>query len=199
MLKIRLLTNVCLICLISLLFSSVLPAQKITIHTSVGKIKLKLEGDKAPITTANFLQYVKDKVFDGSQFYRVVRPDNQRPDQPHIEVIQGGVDTDTARLRSPITLERTSLTGLKHEDGTISMARFTPNSARSEFFICINAQPSLDFGGTRNPDGQGFAAFGKVIKGMDIVKKIQAGKTKEYPSLGLPQRLIEPIKIIKIR
>ena len=173
-------------------------AQKVRIYTSAGNIEVELYGDKAPVTTSNFLQYVKDGVYNRGSFYRAVRPNNQRKDQPHIEVIQGGTDADSLKRRGPIELERTSLTGLKHEDGTISMARSTPNSATSEFFICINAQPSLDFGGTRNPDGQGFAAFGKVTKGMKIVKKIQQEKTTLYPALGLNQRLIKSVKIIKI-
>lgn len=173
-------------------------AQKVRIYTSAGNIEVELYGDKAPITTSNFLQYIKDGVYDGGSFYRAVRPNNQRKDQPHIEVIQGGTDADSLRRRAPIELERTSVTGLKHENGTISMGRTSPNSASSEFFICINDQPSLDFGGTRNPDGQGFAAFGKVINGMKVVKKIQQRKTKLYPALGLNQRLINPVKIIKI-
>lgn len=172
--------------------------QKVRIYTSAGNIEVELYGDKAPITTANFLQYIKDGVYNGGSFYRAVRPNNQRKDQPHIEVIQGGTDADSLRRRAPIELERTSVTGLKHENGTISMGRTSPNSASSEFFICINDQPSLDFGGTRNPDGQGFAAFGKVINGMKVVKKIQQRKTKLYPALGLNQRLINPVKIIKI-
>jgi peptidyl-prolyl cis-trans isomerase A (cyclophilin A) len=180
------------------LISSPIFSQKVVIVTTEGKIEVELYADKAPGTVANFLQYVKDKVYDGGSFYRVVRPDNQRPNQPHIEVIQGGIDMDSLKRRSPIELERTSITGLKHLDGTISMARSTPNSATSEFFICINPQPSLDFGGTRNPDGQGFAAFGKVTKGMKVVKKIQKQKAELYPSLGLNQKLIKPIKILKI-
>lgn len=191
--------NLKILLLSLILFSfSQAQAQKVRIYTSAGNIEVELYGDKAPVTTSNFLQYVKDGVYNGGSFYRAVRPNNQRKDQPHIEVIQGGTDADSLKRRGPIELERTSLTGLKHEDGTISMARSTPNSATSEFFICINAQPSLDFGGTRNPDGQGFAAFGKVTKGMKIVKKIQQEKTTLYPALGLNQRLIKSVKIIKI-
>jgi peptidyl-prolyl cis-trans isomerase A (cyclophilin A) len=191
--------NLKILVLSFILFSfSQVQAQKVRIYTSAGNIEVELYGDKAPVTTSNFLQYVKDGVYNGGSFYRAVRPNNQRKDQPHIEVIQGGTDADSLKRRGPIELERTSLTGLKHEDGTISMARSTPNSATSEFFICINAQPSLDFGGTRNPDGQGFAAFGKVTKGMKIVKKIQQEKTTLYPALGLNQRLIKSVKIIKI-
>lgn len=91
-----------------------------------------------------------------------------------IQVIQGGIDpARSGEQRPAIALERTSETGLRHRDGTISMARLTPDSAVSDFFICINAQPDLDFGGQRNPDGQGFAAFGQVIDGMDVVRTIQ--------------------------
>jgi peptidyl-prolyl cis-trans isomerase A (cyclophilin A) len=92
----------------------------------------------------------------------------------------------------PIKLERTRDTGLAHKDGTISMARDGPDTATSDFFVCIGDQPELDFGGKRNPDGQGFAAFGKVVKGMEVVKKIQAAPAEE-------QALKPPVKIIKIR
>jgi peptidyl-prolyl cis-trans isomerase A (cyclophilin A) len=193
----KFITKISLIFAIGLITSPIF-SQKVVIVTTEGKIEVELYADKAPGTVANFLQYVKDMVYDGGSFYRVVRPDNQRPNQPHIEVIQGGIDMDSLKRRGPIELERTSITGLKHLDGTISMARSTPNSATSEFFICINPQPSLDFGGTRNPDGQGFAAFGKVTKGMKVVKKIQKQKAELYPSLGLNQKLIKPIKILKI-
>jgi peptidyl-prolyl cis-trans isomerase A (cyclophilin A) len=176
-----------------------LSAQKVSIKTTKGTIEVQLYPEKAPVTVYNFLKYVNDGVYNGSSFYRAVRKDNQRPDQPHIEVIQGGIDLDSTRKRPAIELERTSQTGLSHKDGTISMARFTPNSAQSEFFICINDQPSLDFGGKRNADGQGFAAFGQVTKGMKVVKKIQNMKTKLYPSLNLPQRIIDEVKIIEIK
>ena len=190
--------RVILISIYLIIFCNISICQKITIQTSAGNIEVQLDSKNAPNTTANFLQYIKDKVYDGASFYRAVRIDNQRPDQPHIEVIQGGIDSDSLKRRAPIELERTTKTGLKHVDGTISMARMTPNSANSEFFICINDQPALDFGGTRNPDGQGFAAFGKVTKGMDVVKKIQNEKTTLFAALGLQQRLVNPIKIEKI-
>jgi peptidyl-prolyl cis-trans isomerase A (cyclophilin A) len=113
-------------------------------------------------------------------------------DQIVIEVIQGGINPDRAdELAPPIPLERTRDSGLRHRDGTISMARFTPDSAVSDFFICINDQPDLDFGGMRNPDGQGFAAFGQVIEGMDVVRAIQAA-----PSTG--QVLEPPVAITRI-
>ena len=154
-------------------------AQKVKIHTTEGVIVLQLYGDKAPITVNNFLKLVKSDFYENGSFYRVVRTDNQIPEKPKIEVIQGGAGfgTDSTYAGTAIELERTSLTGIKHVNGAISMARFKPNSATSEFFICINDQPTLDFGGARNPDGQGFAAFGVVIKGMKVVRKIQSGKT----------------------
>lgn len=156
---------------------SLATAQQVKIETEAGPIVVELYPDKAPGTVANFLRYVDDKRYDGAKFYRVVRLDNQATSPVKIEVIQGGLGTDSTRMFPPIAQETTQKTGLKHLDGTLSMARGLPNSGASEFFICINPQPELDFGGKRNPDGQGFAAFGKVISGMDVVRKIQAGET----------------------
>ena len=148
------------------------------LKTSVGEIRFELYPEKAPKTVANFLKYVDGGHFEGGSFYRVVRIDNQERNTVKIEVIQGGLlESETSIKYDPIALERTNVTGLRHRDGTLSMARSDPDSATSEFFICINDQPSLDFGGRRNPDGQGFAAFGRVIEGMDIVRKIQRTKT----------------------
>lgn len=145
---------------------------KCLIKTSLGDITVELYPDKAPLTVANFLQYVDAHLYDSSSFFRAVRLDNQPNNPVKIEVIQGG-NVDSLKQFPPIPMESTSQTGLHHLDGTISMARGTPASATCSFFICINDQPSLDFGGKRNPDGQGFAAFGKVTSGMDVVKKIQ--------------------------
>lgn len=175
-------------------------AQKILVKTSEGEIKIELYAKKAPITVANFLKYVDEKIYDGASFYRTVRLDNQPQSPVKIEVIQGGTNDDKAKKKfPPIELETTAKTKIKHLDGTISMARSEPNSATSEFFICINAQPELDFGGKRNPDGKGFAAFGKVIKGMDVVKKIQLKETKVWEGNNQPQLLAEPVKIISVR
>ncbi len=148
---------------------------------------------KAPATVANFLRYVDGKFYDGGRFHRTVKPDNQPDSKVKIEVIQAGINPAKAKEEfAPIKLERTRDTKLKHLDGTISMARDGPDTATSDFFICIGAQPELDCGGKRNPDGQGFAAFGKVVKGMDVVKKIQAA-----PADG--QNLTPAIKILKMR
>src|SRR5204862_4888773 len=138
--------------------------------------------------------------FNGGTFHRTVKMDNQ-PDSPvRIEVIQADVNPDRGKDGfPPIPLERTSTTGLRHTDGAISMARGAPDSATSGWFVCINDQPSLDFGGNRNPDGQGFAAFGRVITGMDVVRKIQAAPSStNRTTKNEAQRLIPPIKILKV-
>lgn len=151
---------------------------ELLLKTSVGEIRFELYPEKAPKTVANFLKYIDGGHFGSGSFYRVVRLDNQAQNNVKIEVIQGGLSGVRDEVSyEPIPLERTKDTDLRHIDGTLSMARSDPDSATSEFFICVNDQPSLDFGGERNPDGQGFAAFGKVTEGMDIVRKIQAMKT----------------------
>lgn len=155
--------------------------------TPVGEIELELFAEKAPLTCANFLRYVREGRYDKASFYRVVRMDNQPNSQVKIEVIQGGLGmADHPQKLPPIPQETTQITGLKHLDGTVSMARLAPDSAHSEIFICINDQPELDFAGQRNPDGQGFAAFGRVIRGMEVVRQIQQGATDE-------QQLKEPV------
>src|SRR4051794_4693690 len=136
---------------------------RVRLETEHGPIEIALDPARAPGTVANFLRYVDGGFYDGGRFHRTVKPDNQPDNDVRIEVIQGGVNPDrSAKTGSPIPLERTTATGLAHRDGTISMARFTPDSAVSDFFFCIGDQPELDFGGARNPDGQGFAAFGQV-------------------------------------
>ena len=148
-------------------------------ETELGVFDVSVATAAAPATAANFLKYVGEGFYDGGRVHRSVRLDNQRRSDVLIEVIQGGVDRSQRRDGYPsIALERTRDTGLLHEDGTISMARGSPDSARSDFFICIGAQPSLDFGGTRNADGQGFAAFGTVVAGMDVIRKIHTSPTR---------------------
>jgi peptidyl-prolyl cis-trans isomerase A (cyclophilin A) len=160
------------------------------IKTSLGDIQLDLYPEKAPVTVANFLKYIDLKLYNGTNFYRVCTPENEQERKIKIEVIQGG-DVPEAKQFEPIAIETTHQTGINHLDGTLSMARDTPNSATSSFFICIGNQPELDFAGKRNPDGQGFAAFGKVTKGMKVVRKIQAQKEKD-------QYLLKPVTIYSI-
>ena len=165
---------------------------RVRVQTELGDIVLEIDRARAPNTAANFLRYLDARHYDGGMFHRTVKLDNQ-PDSPvKIEVIQAGVNPDRATDGfAPIPLERTSATGLRHTDGAISMARGQPDSATSGWFICINDQPSLDFGGARNPDGQGFAAFGRVVQGMDVVRNIQHASNTDA------QRLTPPIKILK--
>jgi peptidyl-prolyl cis-trans isomerase A (cyclophilin A) len=169
-------------------------APLIRIHTALGLIEAELFADKAPASVANFLKYVDAGRYTGGVFHRTVKlnPDNQPHNTVKIEVIQGGVNPEFAEQDWPaIALERTRDTGLKHLDGTLSMARAGPDTATADFFVCLGDQPELDFGGKRNPDGQGFAAFGRVTKGLEIVKKIQSA-----PADG--QKLTPPVPILKI-
>lgn len=165
----------------------------VRIETEAGAMQVRLDARAAPATVHNFLRYAEAGHYDGGRFHRTVTLTNQPSDRIRIEVIQGGAAPEKAAAGfAPIALERTSVTGLRHLDGTISMARSTPDSATSDFFICLGAQPELDFGGRRNPDGQGFAAFGQVIEGMDVVRRIQ-----QCPAEG--QRLTPPVSIIRVR
>ena len=165
---------------------------RVTILTDLGNIELAVDSAHAPVSAANFLRYVDAGRYEGGRFHRTVTPDNQPNNAVRIEVIQWSAAPRGDREAFPaIELERTSTTGLKHLDGTISMARGGPNTATSDVFICIGDQPELDFGGKRNADGQGFAAFGRVTAGMDVVRRIQRS-----PAKG--QTLDPPIRILDI-
>ena len=180
-----------------LLVPTIAPAQSgqvaIVISTERGEIRAVLDSARAPITVTNFLRYVDAGLFSGGAFHRTVTPDNQPRDSVRIEAIQGRARRTTPDSGfAPIPLERTSVTGLRHLDGVLSMARSGPNSATSAFFITIGPQPSLDEGGHRNLDGQGFATFGKVTAGMEVVRAIQQAPHTD-------QNLTPPIVITGIR
>jgi len=170
-------------------------AQQVRIETEVGDIVVELYSNKVPLTVANFLRYVDGGFYNGGSFYRTVREDNEvRKDVP-IEVIQAGVHPWKERLSfPPIVLERTSFTGIHHSAGAISMARTSADSATSSFFICVRDLPSLDFAGKRNPDGQGFAAFGKVVEGMDVVRRINAARA-EGQAIMPPVRILQAVRL----
>ncbi len=162
-----------LLVLVTLLFacSSEAPqGVRVTMATSLGNIELALYPDKAPITVENFIRLVDGGHLDGGTFYRVVSPENDNG-SPVISVIQGGIG-DAESPFPPISHETTAVTGMPHLDGSISMARAEVGTATTEIFICIGDQPALDFGGTRNDDGQGFAVFGQVVSGMEVVRAI---------------------------
>lgn len=162
---------------------------RVQLLTPLGEIEVELYAKEAPVTATNFLRYVLDGFYRDGEFFRTVTANNQPTDDVKIQVIQArAIPSRQNELFPEIPLERTRDTGIKHLDGTISMARAGPNTAQDQFFLCIGDQPELDFGGRRNPDGQGFAAFGRVVKGMDVVRKIH-----ESPANG--QQLTPPVRI----
>ncbi|MDQ3069934.1 MAG: peptidylprolyl isomerase [Acidobacteriota bacterium] len=169
-------------------------AVRVRIDTSAGAFVVELDAARAPGTVANFLRYVDGGFYDGGVFHRTVHAGNEtRPDVP-VQIVQAAMHgARESEAWGAIPLERTRLTGLTHADGTISMARSAAaDSARDEFFICIGDQPVLDFGGKRSRDGQGYAAFGRVISGMDVVRRIQQQPAKA-------QRLDPPVAIVSAR
>jgi len=162
------------------------------VRTEMGDIIIEVYEDRAPITATNFLRYIDENRFSDASFYRVVRTDNQPDNSIKIEVIQGGIGFWASDQRlPPVVHETTKKTGILHRDGVVSMARAEPGTASSEFFICVGDQPELDFGGKRNPDGQGFAVFGRVVKGMEVAHKIH-----ELGAQG--QRLTSPVRIRRV-
>lgn len=159
---------------------------RVVLDTDAGRMVLELELERAPLTVCNFLSYVTDGDYEGGTFFRTVVSGTN--DNPHpIDVIQAatprGAD-DT--LRPPVPLERTRDTGLSHFAGTVSMARDGPDTATSSFFIVTRDTPALDFGGGRNPDGQGFAAFGRLVEGLDVARRIQASPADAEEQLTPP-------------
>ena len=203
----RILVQVVLVMLLAAPALAQAPAEGevlVRIETALGNIDLAIDTKHAPGTAANFLKYVDGKFYDGGRFHRATRADNYTPappDKPAMEIIQGGINPERRREGfDPIALERTTVTGLKHVVGTISMARAAAaDTARSDFFICLDDQPSLDFGGKRFDDGQGGAAFGRVVKGMDVVRRIQQQPTnaKAETAMG-KQTLMPPVAITRM-
>jgi peptidyl-prolyl cis-trans isomerase A (cyclophilin A) len=171
----------------------------VVFETELGRIEIEVNTAKAPVTGANFLKYVDGHFYDGGVVNRAVRPDNTVRHDVEIQVIQFQIDPARTREQfPPIALERTSTTGLRHGDGAVSMARSGPDTATASFFVAIGEQPSLDFGGARNADGQGFAVFGRVTRGLDVVRKIQAAPTGSSGAYGT-ETLTPPIKVLRAR
>jgi peptidyl-prolyl cis-trans isomerase A (cyclophilin A) len=164
----------------------------VRLKTDLGEIDIQLFMERAPITVCNFLRYVEEGRYDGGRFFRTVRPDNQRNAPVKIAVVQADIREEAAERFAPIPIERTTATGLHHVDGTVSMARGSLDSATSSFFVSIGPQPELDFGGKRAPDEQGFAAFARVVCGMDVVRRIW-----RQPASG--EQLREPVAIASAR
>ena len=173
------------------------PRTKVQLNTPFGIIVVQLHTDRAPLSTTDFLKYVDARAYDGGRFFRVVRANNDRG-HPRIDVVQGGTRPN-AHQGPPIKHESTAITGLRHLDGTVSLTRDAPGTGSgAEFFICIGPQPGLDFGGTRNPDRQGFAAFGQVVAGIEVVRRIwlldASGHSDDAYTVG--QILRAPVPII---
>jgi peptidyl-prolyl cis-trans isomerase A (cyclophilin A) len=173
-------------------------AAKIVIRTTAGNIVVVADTARAPRSAGDFLQYVDRRLFDGGEFYRSVRPENDL-NPVKIAVIQGGV-VQPAQQLPPIAHETTQQTGLRHRNGTLSLARATPGTGSGgSFFICIGDQPELDYGGRRNPDGLGFAAFGQVVAGMDVVRSIWMRKTRGADGTLAAQAIESPVKLSSVQ
>lgn len=165
---------------------------KVAIETEKGRIVVALEKERAPVTTAYFLRHVDQKRLDGTTFYRA----NKLNPEGTYGLIQGGVLSDPKRLLPPVAHEPTSKTGLTHSDGTISLARLAPGTATANFFIIIGDLVALD----AQPGGDpGFAAFGKVVEGMDVVKAIMAVPVGGGTGAMAGQMIVAPVKIVSVR
>jgi len=178
--------------LLAALLSAAPPSlPRVAVRTALGEIVLEIDVVRAPATARNFLRYVDAGRYRGGTFHRTVttRPDNQPGKTVKIDVIQAGPGPGTDL--APVALERTRDTGLSHVDGAVSLARDGPDTATSDFFVCVGPQPELDFGGRRNPDGQGFAVFGRVVAGLDVVRRIH-----DSPARG--QALAPPVAILEV-
>ena len=169
----------------------------IEIRTQAGDIEIELYPAQAPKTVAAFLSYIDSGFYKKSSFYRVLNDENQPSGSPRSELIQGGIWRTNHRLAVSlpgIAHETTQQTHILHKDGVISLARTKPGTASTEFFICIGDQPGFDYGGENNPDGQGYAAFGKVIKGMDVVMDIYA-MPDEDQSFDPPVKISDIVRL----
>jgi len=140
----------------------------VSLETGLGAIIIALKARQAPLTTANFLQYVDDKLYDGASFWRSAKANSP----VDYGLIEGGLQGDPKKVRKPVAHEPTTQTGLRHVDGTVSLARKEPGTGDSDFFICVGEAPYLDANPAAEGDNVGFAAFGQVVKGMEIVHKI---------------------------
>jgi len=167
--------------------------ERVRLETSAGAIMIEVDSKHAPITAANFLRYVDEKRFDGRTFYRAAR---NRGD-PRFGLVQGGIDHQAVHALLPIAHEPTSRTGLRHVDGTVSMARNEPGTAMGDFFITVGAAPYLD----ASPGRPGYAAFGHVVGGMAVVRKILALPTHPggWSRETMGQSIVAPVRIIRAR
>ncbi len=163
------------------------PLPRVQMETSAGRIVIEVETVKAPVTAANFLRYVDEHRFDGMTFYRAMKS------SPTTGLIQGGVNNDPERILPPIVHEPTTETGLSHIDGAVSMARYDPGTATGDFFVSVGPTPSYDAGRPFSIDAYGFAVFGRVVEGMDVVRAILASPTSPTEGEGFMRgQMLDP-------
>lgn len=172
---------------------------RVALTTTLGTIVLELDGKRAPITTANFMRYVDQKRLDGTVFYRAMKLSFGGPGPQGL--IQGGTQYDPKRILKPIAHEPTNVTGILHKAGTISMARWAPGTATCDFSILLSDMPSLDANPGGAGDNAGYAAFGHVVEGMDVVQKIHAAPISPTKGEGVMRgQMIEaPVRILTAR
>jgi peptidyl-prolyl cis-trans isomerase A (cyclophilin A) len=171
------------------------PLPRVVMETSAGRIVIEVNDRQAPITGGNFLRYVDEHRFDGTSFYRAVRS------APDLGLVQGGTNNDPARVLPPIAHEPTTVTGLSHVDGAVSMARYDPGTATGDFFVSVGPSPSYDAGRPFSIDDYGFAVFGRVVEGMDVVRGILVAPTSPTEGDGFMRgQMLEPrITIVTAR
>lgn len=171
------------------------PLPRVVMETSAGRIVIEVNDRQAPITGGNFLKYVDEHRFDGTSFYRAVRA------APDLGLVQGGTNNDPAKVLPPIVHEPTTVTGLSHVDGAVSMARYDPGTATGDFFVSVGSTPSYDAGRPFSIDAYGFAVFGKVVEGMDVVRGILVAPTSPTEGEGFMRgQMLEPrITIVTAR
>ena len=163
------------------------PLPRVQMETSAGRIVIEVETVKAPITAANFLKYVDEHRFDGATFYRAMQSG------PGTGLVQGGVNNDPERVLPPIAHEPTTQTGLSHADGAVSMARYAPGTATGDFFVSVGPTLSYDAGRSYSVDPDGFAVFGRVVQGMDVLRVILASPTSPTEGEGFMRgQMLEP-------
>ena len=170
---------------------------KVVLSTAQGDITVELFVDKAPITAKNFLKYVDKKLYDGATFYRASKPKGQVSND--YGTVQGGLQNDPAKVLPPIPHESNLKTGILHTDGVISMGRHAPGTAQADWFICVGDMSYLD-ADPKDPKNPGFAAFGHVVSGMDVVQKIIALPTDPNRGEGAMkgEMLVRPVRIVKV-
>jgi len=175
--------------------SPVQPADvRVALDTSMGRIVVAVHVTKAPITAANFPRYVDQKRFDGTVFYRSVGTASYG-------FVQGGAQNDPKRALPPIAHEPTSQTGLTHDQGALSMARYAPGSATGDFFIVLGNMAAMDAHPDAAGDNQGFAVFAHVVEGLEVVQIILAAPRSPTAGEGVMkgQMLEQPVKIATAR